>query len=222
MNHHPQQGAALSDEQGGADVRGILAEYEVFKENYRNDSLVRAMVAALTTQPQAEPADVRDQRIETLLRGINEARQLMDPIWRERMGAESVREHVQRGLRCLDSAIADCRFFDAATPTAQPQAEPRTEFEAAIREAFNEGFCAPETYNDTLLNTADEAWEKSHARTMAAAQTERERFEAAAYRWLRDNSGVDLRTPLGIGDFTSFDAHIAASMGWPTVPEKGG
>lgn len=49
-------------------------------------------------------------RIETLLRGINDARQLMDPIWRERMGAESVREYVQRGLRCIDSAITDCRF----------------------------------------------------------------------------------------------------------------
>lgn len=53
----------------------------------------------------------KDDQIETLLRGINDARQLMDPIWRERMGAEQVREHVQRGLRCIDSAITDCGFF---------------------------------------------------------------------------------------------------------------
>ena len=52
----------------------------------------------------------KDQQIETLLRGITDARCLMDPIWRERMGAESVREYVQRGLRCIDSAIADCQF----------------------------------------------------------------------------------------------------------------
>jgi hypothetical protein len=52
----------------------------------------------------------KSQQIETLLRGINDARQLIDPIWRERMGAESVREYVQRGLRCIDSAITDCQF----------------------------------------------------------------------------------------------------------------
>jgi len=51
-----------------------------------------------------------EQQIENLLRGITEARCLMDPIWRERMGAEQVREHVQRGLRCIDSAVTDCQF----------------------------------------------------------------------------------------------------------------
>ena len=54
-------------------------------------------------------------KIETLLRGINDARALIDPIWRHRMGAEQVREHVQRGLRCIDSAITDCQF---TAPTA--------------------------------------------------------------------------------------------------------
>jgi hypothetical protein len=52
----------------------------------------------------------KEQQIETLLRGITDARCLMDPIWRERMGAESVREYVQRGLRCIDSAVTDCQF----------------------------------------------------------------------------------------------------------------
>ena len=52
----------------------------------------------------------KEQQIETLLRGITDARCLMDPIWRERMGAESVREYVQRGLRCIESAVTDCQF----------------------------------------------------------------------------------------------------------------
>ena len=51
-------------------------------------------------------------KIETLLRGITDARCLIDPIWRERMGAEQVREHVQRGMRCIASAITDCRFTE--------------------------------------------------------------------------------------------------------------
>ena len=55
--------------------------------------------------------ETQGRQIETLLRGITDARCLMDPIWRERMGAESVREHVQRGLRCIDSAITDCKFL---------------------------------------------------------------------------------------------------------------
>lgn len=54
--------------------------------------------------------DEKTRQVETLLRGITDARCVMDPIWRERMGAESVREYVQRGLRCIDSAVTDCRF----------------------------------------------------------------------------------------------------------------
>lgn len=54
--------------------------------------------------------DEKSSQLETLLRAITDARCLIDPIWREMMGAESVREHVQRGLRCIDSAITDCRF----------------------------------------------------------------------------------------------------------------
>ena len=52
----------------------------------------------------------KEQQIETLLRGITDARCLMDPIWRERMGAEQVREHVQRGMQCITSAVTDCQF----------------------------------------------------------------------------------------------------------------
>jgi len=59
---------------------------------------------------------------ETLLRGITDARCIIDPIWRERMGAESVREYVQRGLRCIDSAVADCNFFAERQPTQEAQA----------------------------------------------------------------------------------------------------
>jgi hypothetical protein len=70
----------------------------------------------LPAQPERAGA-AEASRIETLLRGINEARQTADPIWRERMGAEQVREYVQRAWRILDSAVKDCRFFDApATP----------------------------------------------------------------------------------------------------------
>lgn len=33
-----------------------------------------------------------------------------------------------------------------------------------LRDAFDEGFSSPETYNDKLLNSVDDAWEKSDAR----------------------------------------------------------
>lgn len=84
-----------------------------------------ALLRAALDQKHAEYEDLkrcaanntRNQglKIETLLRGINDARALIDPIWRHRMGAEQVREHVQRGLRCIDSAITDCQF---TAPTA--------------------------------------------------------------------------------------------------------
>jgi hypothetical protein len=84
-----------------------------------------ALLRAALDQKHAEYEDLkrcaanntRNQglKIETLLRGINDARALIDPIWRHRMGAEQVREHVQRGLRCIDSAITDCRFTEPPT-----------------------------------------------------------------------------------------------------------
>lgn len=43
-----------------------------------------------------------------------------------------------------------------------------------IREAFVEGFGSRETYNDTTLNTPEEAWEKSDARDAALAARSRE------------------------------------------------
>ncbi len=39
----------------------------------------------------------------------------------------------------------------------------RERWQARVQEAFKEGFYAPRTYNDTVLNTADEAWEEAKA-----------------------------------------------------------
>lgn len=69
---------------------------------------------AYAAQAVAQERERQGRKIETLLRGITDARCLIDPIWRHRMGAEQVREHVQRGMRCIDSAITDCRFTEPA------------------------------------------------------------------------------------------------------------
>ena len=37
----------------------------------------------------------------------------------------------------------------------------RAEIEARIEEAFKEGFISVQTYNDTRLNSPDEAWEEN-------------------------------------------------------------
>ena len=39
---------------------------------------------------------------------------------------------------------------------------------AAIEDAFREGFRSPTTYNDTVLNSEDEEWEKSDAKAAIA------------------------------------------------------
>jgi hypothetical protein len=71
---------------------------------------MKAYALAEVRRAVAAERERQGRKIETLLRGITDARCLMDPIWRERMGAESVREYVQRGLRCIDSAVTDCQF----------------------------------------------------------------------------------------------------------------
>ncbi len=55
--------------------------------------------------------------------------------------------------------IYDTLNLFAMTPEAPAAVEVSPSL-ALIEEAFREGFCSTETYNDTLLNTADEAWAK--------------------------------------------------------------
>ena len=76
----------------------------------------------ITSEPDQDCTEAASEivrqrvRVEILLRGITDARCIIDPIWRERMGAESVREYVQRGLRCIDSAVTDCQFTAEKEP----------------------------------------------------------------------------------------------------------
>lgn len=100
-----------------ADAEGL--EVTPLYDQAAIDSARQAIYAAEAAQLTAP----LHARIETLLRGINDARCLMDPIWRERMGAEQVREHVQRGMRCIASAITDCQFTG---PNAEVTGQPRT------------------------------------------------------------------------------------------------
>lgn len=89
-------------------------EAELWAEIYRLRAAVAGPKGYESWQDAATGERLRrvrkEQQIETLLRGITDARRLIDPIWRERMGAEQVREHVQRGMRCIASAITDCQF----------------------------------------------------------------------------------------------------------------
>lgn len=43
------------------------------------------------------------------------------------------------------------------------------EFEKLLKDVFREGFYSPRTYNDTVLNSADEAWEEAKASLLRAA-----------------------------------------------------
>jgi hypothetical protein len=58
-------------------------------------------------------------------------------------------------------ALDDCAkaAWDAAT-LAAVSAE-RERWTARVEEAFRDGFYAPRTYNDIVLNTAEGAWEEA-------------------------------------------------------------
>lgn len=59
--------------------------------------------------------------------------------------------------------IQQLRAALAAQQAAQPVA-----WAESIEAAFRCGFSSPATYNDTLLNTADEAWEEEKSYLLAA------------------------------------------------------
>lgn len=100
---------------GSNDGLGPDATYaELWAEIYRLRAAVAGPRGYESWQEAATAERMRrvrkEQQVETLLRGITDARCMIDPIWRERMCAEQVREHVQRGMRCIASAITDCQF----------------------------------------------------------------------------------------------------------------
>ena len=50
----------------------------------------------------------------------------------------------------------------------------------AVEAAFREGFRSPTTYNDTVMNSEDDAWENSEARAEAAKAAP----QPSAYGWI--------------------------------------
>ena len=58
-------------------------------------------------------------------------------------------------------------LYDQAALDAAVAAE-RERWIARIEEAFKEGFYAPRTYNDTVLNTAGDEWEEAKAGLLRA------------------------------------------------------
>ena len=55
--------------------------------------------------------------------------------------------------------IVDKRFHAALAQQDEPVQEP-VAWEDALKDAFFEGFASVATYNDTILNSPEEAWEK--------------------------------------------------------------
>lgn len=66
--------------------------------------------------------------------------------------------HLRSFTRGRSKAIAKA---EAALAAPQPPAD-------AVEAAFREGFRSPTTYNDTVMNSEDDAWENSEARAEAA------------------------------------------------------
>ena len=67
------------------------------------------------------------------------------------------------GVRDFYRAIArqSIAKAEATLAATQPSAD-------AVEAAFREGFRSPTTYNDTVMNSEDDAWENSEARAKAA------------------------------------------------------
>ncbi len=65
------------------------------------------------------------------------------------------------------SALLD-RLESATAPVANSLAAPEG-WKQKVEEAFREGFSAPETYNDVLINNADEAWNSRRSSLLASS-----------------------------------------------------
>lgn len=72
-------------------------------------------------------------------------------------------ERQAAGAAERNSARAELRAAIAAAVAAE-----RERWTRRVEEAFYEGFASPETYNDTLQNSADEAWAKAKASLLRA------------------------------------------------------
>jgi hypothetical protein len=70
-----------------------------------------------------------------------------------------------------------------AALAAEPEPEP-VAWQSRVEEAFKDGFYAPRTYNDTVLNTPAEAWEEAKAgllKPLAATPTAKPLTEQQMY-----------------------------------------
>lgn len=78
---------------------------------------------------------------------------------------EGLRKH---GLAIgTPSQLSDVFRHGVAWALSQQAAQP-VAWAESIEAAFRCGFSSPATYNDTLLNTADEAWEEEKSYLLAA------------------------------------------------------
>lgn len=112
-------GAAMAEGVGSnAPKRGTVDRAEWLADKLHNTNDYGKEAAALLVEQARQIERLRyELRIyaaeqvaaerEWWMRSLAAARRVMQPIWRERMGAESVLVHVQRGLRCIDSAMAE-------------------------------------------------------------------------------------------------------------------
>jgi hypothetical protein len=57
---------------------------------------------------------------------------------------------------------------EAEQAVSDAVAAERERWKARVEEAFRDGFYSPRTYNDTVLNTAGEAWEEAKAGLLRA------------------------------------------------------
>lgn len=109
---------------GVREAQGILNEYAVFADNYKNDSLVQAMAKALATHPAAAPDSAqqgdywqtRAMRAENMLEASAEAR----ADFLERVGRkyEADRLRAAGAERAVPEVVRDMAEFIAAHAVA--------------------------------------------------------------------------------------------------------
>lgn len=100
---------------------------------------------------------------------------------------------------------------------------------AAIEAAFREGFRSPTTYNDTVLNSEDEEWEKSDAKAaIARAEAALAKPQPDADGWINPNDKTQKQYLPHIGEkvlfchagVTHYGQHTGGSFQSLTHPRR--
>jgi hypothetical protein len=71
-------------------------------------------------------------------------------------------------VAAVRSECAELLKTCAESAWREGSAEERERWKARVEEAFRDGFYSPRTYNDTVLNTAADAWEEAKAGLLKA------------------------------------------------------